>query len=49
MTFIFVFLSLLLPVMGEGIGSIIKAVFPSLITFPFGELIAFTMFIPFAS
>lgn len=39
----------LLPVMGEGIGPIIKAAFPSVITFPFGELIAFTMFIPFAS
>ncbi|MFC5450131.1 GerAB/ArcD/ProY family transporter [Paenibacillus aestuarii] len=39
----------LLPVMGEGVGPIIQAAFPSVMTFPFGELIAFTMIIPFTT
>ncbi|MFD0697721.1 endospore germination permease [Paenibacillus sp. GCM10027628] len=39
----------LLPVIGEGFGPIIKAAFPSLVTFPFGELIAFTLIIPFTT
>ncbi|MED4532079.1 GerAB/ArcD/ProY family transporter [Metabacillus fastidiosus] len=33
----------LLPIMPEGIQPIIKSVFPSMITFPYGELIVFTM------
>lgn len=37
------------PVLGEGIGPIIKVVFPGVMTFPYGEMIAFTMIIPYAS
>jgi spore germination protein KB len=34
------------PLLGDGFKPILKAVFPSLIGFPFGELVAFTMLIP---
>ncbi|MFE8701388.1 endospore germination permease [Cytobacillus sp. FJAT-54145] len=36
----------LLPVLPEGLGPVFKAVFPSILTFPFGELIAFTILFP---
>ncbi|WP_442596075.1 GerAB/ArcD/ProY family transporter [Neobacillus sp. D3-1R] len=36
----------LLPILGDGFKPVIKSVFPSLIVFPFGELIVFTAFIP---
>ncbi|WP_066052546.1 GerAB/ArcD/ProY family transporter [Robertmurraya korlensis] len=39
----------LLPILGEGIKPVVKAVFPQLLTFPFGELIAFTLIIPYTS
>jgi spore germination protein KB len=39
----------LLPILGDGIGPVIKAVFPTLVTFPFGELIAFTLIFPLVS
>ncbi|RBW68498.1 GerAB/ArcD/ProY family transporter [Bacillus taeanensis] len=39
----------ILPIMPEGLGPIMKVVFPELMTFPFGELIAFTMVIPYVS
>lgn len=39
-------LSNLLPILGDGIKPIIKAIFPTLIGFPFGELIAITVLIP---
>lgn len=35
------------PVLSEGFGPILKAVFPGLLTFPFGEAIAFTLIIPY--
>lgn len=37
------------PIMAEGFGPILKHVFPSLLTFPFGELITFTVIIPYVS
>ncbi|HYK75250.1 MAG TPA: endospore germination permease [Pseudoneobacillus sp.] len=36
----------LLPILGDGIKPVMKAIFPSLIGFPFGELIVFTVLIP---
>lgn len=36
----------LLPILGDGGKPILKAIFPNLIGFPFGELIAFTVLIP---
>jgi spore germination protein KB len=36
----------LLPVLEDGVKPILKAIFPNLIGFPFGELIAFTVLIP---
>ncbi|MBB6447326.1 GerAB/ArcD/ProY family transporter [Bacillus benzoevorans] len=36
-------LNRLLPVMGDGFKPVLKAVFPSLLSFPFGELIVFTI------
>jgi spore germination protein KB len=39
----------LFPVLPEGFGPIIKAIFPTLLTFPFGELIVFTLIIPYVS
>lgn len=39
----------LLPIMPEGIGPIAKAVFPSLLTFPFGELVVFMMIMPYVT
>ncbi|WP_346726770.1 GerAB/ArcD/ProY family transporter [Bacillus suaedaesalsae] len=39
----------LLPIMPEGIGPVVSAVFPSLLTFPFGELIVFTVIFPYVS
>ncbi len=36
----------LLPILGDGIRPISKAIFPQLLTFPFGELIAFMIIIP---
>ncbi|MGI8317025.1 GerAB/ArcD/ProY family transporter [Halobacillus mangrovi] len=38
-----------LPILPEGLGPIMSTVFPDLITFPFGELVAFTMILPYAS
>jgi spore germination protein KB len=37
------------PILGEGFRPVLKAVFPGLITFPFGEMIAFTVIIPYVS
>lgn len=37
------------PVLAEGMGPILKDIFPRLLTFPFGELIAFMVIIPYAS
>ncbi|WP_078546342.1 GerAB/ArcD/ProY family transporter [Litchfieldia alkalitelluris] len=37
------------PVLAEGIGPVIKAVFPQLMTFPFGEVVAFMTIIPYVS
>jgi len=34
----------LLPVLGDGFGPILQALFPTLITFPYGEVIVFTVF-----
>jgi spore germination protein KB len=39
----------LLPIMPEGVGPVVKAIFPSLLTFPFGELIVFTLIFPYVS
>ncbi|MDZ5474040.1 endospore germination permease [Bacillus sp. 31A1R] len=39
----------LLPIFGEGFGPILKVVFPGFITFPYGEMIAFTLIIPYAT
>ncbi|WP_246941823.1 GerAB/ArcD/ProY family transporter [Bacillus pinisoli] len=39
----------LLPIMPEGITPIAQAIFPSLLTFPFGELIVFTLIFPYVS
>ncbi|KAA0550115.1 GerAB/ArcD/ProY family transporter [Bacillus sp. BGMRC 2118] len=39
----------LLPIMPEGIGPVVSAIFPSLLTFPFGELIVFTVIFPYVS
>ncbi|MBM7663192.1 spore germination protein KB [Bacillus mesophilus] len=39
----------LLPILPEGIGPVAKAIFPSLLTFPFGELIVFTLIFPYVS
>jgi spore germination protein KB len=39
-------LSNLKPILGEGLKPVWKAIFPSLLGFPFGELIAFTLLIP---
>lgn len=38
--------SRLQPILAEGIKPVVKAVFPGVITFPFGELIAFTIVLP---
>lgn len=35
------------PILGEGIGPIIKAIFPQLVTFPFGEAVAFTLILSY--
>ncbi|WP_077210847.1 GerAB/ArcD/ProY family transporter [Bacillus dakarensis] len=35
------------PILADGIGPIAKAIFPQLLTFPFGEMIAFMMIIPY--
>lgn len=37
------------PVLSEGVGPVLKAVFPGLLTFPFGETIAFMVIIPYVS
>lgn len=37
------------PVLAEGFGPILKTVFPGIITFPFGEIVAFMVIIPYAS
>jgi spore germination protein KB len=37
------------PVLGEGYGPLLKTLFPTVLTVPFGELIAFTMILPFLS
>ncbi|MFD2444554.1 endospore germination permease [Bacillus sp. CGMCC 1.16607] len=42
-------LSNLQPVLGDGVMPILKTIFPSLIGFPFGELIVFTFIIPIVS
>jgi spore germination protein KB len=34
------------PVLGDGVQPVLKALFPTLIVFPFGELIAFTLILP---
>ncbi|MFC0274327.1 endospore germination permease [Metabacillus herbersteinensis] len=34
------------PFLAEGVGPIAKSIFPTILTFPFGEMIAFTMIIP---
>ncbi|URT71806.1 GerAB/ArcD/ProY family transporter [Cytobacillus firmus] len=34
------------PVLGDGVKPVLKALFPTLIVFPFGELIAFTLILP---
>lgn len=39
----------LLPIFGDGMKPILKAVFPSLLGFPFGEIVAFTLIIPMVS
>lgn len=39
-------LSNLRPVLSEGFSPVLKSVFPSLLTFPFGELIVFTIIFP---
>ncbi|WP_428910952.1 GerAB/ArcD/ProY family transporter [Niallia sp. Krafla_26] len=36
----------LLPVLGDGFTPVLKALFPTLLTFPFGELIVLTMILP---
>ncbi|MED4015900.1 MULTISPECIES: GerAB/ArcD/ProY family transporter [Sutcliffiella] len=36
----------LFPILGEGVGTIIKTAFPVGFTFPFGEVIVFTMILP---
>ncbi|EFM11210.1 spore germination protein [Paenibacillus curdlanolyticus YK9] len=37
------------PVLGDGVKPVLSAVFPALITFPFGELIVLVMFLKFTS
>lgn len=37
------------PILAEGFGPIIKHIFPNLLTFPFGELVAFMVIIPYVS
>lgn len=37
------------PVLAEGIGPVAKAIFPELLTFPFGEMIAFMVIIPYVT
>ncbi|RSK25948.1 spore gernimation protein KC [Bacillus sp. HMF5848] len=37
------------PILPEGVGPIIKAIFPQLITFPFGELIVFMLLLPYVT
>lgn len=39
-------LKLVQPVLGEGVGGLVRAIFPALITFPFGEMIVFAMVLP---
>ncbi|MFC4322791.1 GerAB/ArcD/ProY family transporter [Litchfieldia salsa] len=39
----------LFPIMADGFGPVLKAIFPSLMTFPFGELITFMVIIPYVS
>lgn len=39
----------LLPILGDGMGPILKHVFPRLLTFPFGELVTFMVIIPYVS
>jgi spore germination protein KB len=36
----------LAPILPEGIGPIVKAIFPGLLTFPFGEVVVFTLIMP---
>lgn len=37
------------PVLADGLGPVLKTVFPGIITFPFGEVIAFMVVIPYVS
>lgn len=37
------------PVLADGLGPVLKTVFPGIITFPFGEMIAFMVIIPYVS
>ncbi|RAP75249.1 GerAB/ArcD/ProY family transporter [Paenibacillus montanisoli] len=37
----------MLPVLGEGLRPVLKALFPTNLTFPFGEMIVMTMFLPY--
>ena len=37
------------PVLGEGLGPIMKAIFPGIITFPYGEMISFLVILPYVS
>lgn len=39
----------LLPVMAEGVGPILKHIFPRLLTFPYGELITFMVIMPYVT
>ncbi|WP_308638345.1 GerAB/ArcD/ProY family transporter [Paenibacillus silvisoli] len=39
----------LLPVLGNGLKPVLKALFPTNLTFPFGEMIVMTMFLPYLS
>ncbi|AOT69630.1 GerAB/ArcD/ProY family transporter [Geosporobacter ferrireducens] len=38
----------LMPVLGNGMGPVLKEVYPNLVNFPFGEILVFSMFWPFA-
>ncbi|MBO7745912.1 endospore germination permease [Paenibacillus sp. MWE-103] len=39
----------MLPVLGEGWKPVLKALFPTNLTFPFGEMVVMTMFLPYLS
>ncbi|QHW29834.1 GerAB/ArcD/ProY family transporter [Paenibacillus rhizovicinus] len=39
----------MLPVLGDGWNPVLKALFPTNLTFPFGEMIVMTMFLPYLS